>query len=250
MNPRQRRGLLLLMLAGVLAIGVFAAVVTYVSNVHSEVGGLVPVLRLRDNLPPYAALTSQAIQPVSIPSKWAPATAVHSMDAVQGYVAATALKKGSYLQADMLMPPPELQPGQREVAILVDAETGVAGKITRGSIVDIYATFGKTQGQSGAQGMDRSTIVVANARILDVGNAESISGSNNSGSFTENKRVPVTFALSTRDALALVYTESFATKFRLALLAPGDNSTVAPGDRTFTLNDLPAAGGAPPAAGP
>ena len=41
----------------------------------------------------------------------------------------------------MLIAPPQLAPGQRELAILVDAETGVAGKIGPDSIVDVIATY-------------------------------------------------------------------------------------------------------------
>ena len=48
----------------------------------------------------------------------------------------------------MLVAPPELAPGQREVAILVDAETGVAGKIGPDSVVDIVGTF---EGDSAAR---------------------------------------------------------------------------------------------------
>ena len=64
----------------------------------------------------------------------------------------------------MLAAPPQLAPGQRELAILVDAETGVAGKIGPDALVDVIATY---------PGDDRkapeSRVVVPNARIIEVG---------------------------------------------------------------------------------
>ena len=42
----------------------------------------------------------------------------------------------------MLVTPPEINQGEREVAILVDAATGVAGKIAPGRQVDVIASYG------------------------------------------------------------------------------------------------------------
>ena len=69
----------------------------------------------------------------------------------------------------MIGSPPELATGEREIAILVDAETGVAGKISPGSIVDIVATFAGDD-QQGVQA--ESNVVVPGARIIDVGQPE------------------------------------------------------------------------------
>ena len=69
----------------------------------------------------------------------------------------------------MLGSPPELATGEREIAILVDAETGVAGKISPGSIVDIVATFAGDE-QQGIKA--ESNVVVPGARIIDVGQPE------------------------------------------------------------------------------
>src|SRR5690606_41410198 len=53
----------------------------------------------------------------------------------------TYISEGSLLQNSMVIPAPELEAGEREIAIMVNAETGVAGKVSRQSRVDIYATF-------------------------------------------------------------------------------------------------------------
>ena len=55
----------------------------------------------------------------------------------------------------MIGSPPELATGEREIAILVDAETGVAGKISPGSIVDIVATFGGNDQEGVPPGVQR-----------------------------------------------------------------------------------------------
>jgi pilus assembly protein CpaB len=145
---------------------------------------------------------------------------VNTKAELRGLVASTALRRGSYLEADMLTPPPALNPGQREIAILVDAETGVAGKIKSGGLVDIYATF------EGSKGVPASSkIVVRQARIIDVGSVERITGQDpQKTDFQADQVVPVTFALTMPESLALTYAESFATKVRLALIGGGDNS--------------------------
>ena len=69
------------------------------------------------------------------------------------------------------MAPPDLAPGQREVAILVDAETGVAGKIGPDSLVDIVATYaGNDQARHRAE-VDASSS--RRARIIEVGQPSS-----------------------------------------------------------------------------
>ena len=63
----------------------------------------------------------------------------------------------------MLVTPPEINEGEREVAILVDAATGVAGKIEPGRQVDVIASYAadaadpdeRRQGQARALDRDR-----------------------------------------------------------------------------------------------
>lgn len=48
--------------------------------------------------------------------------------------------------------------------------------------------------------------------------------------------MPITFALNTLDTQRVAYAESFAEHVRLALVAPGSDGTIRPGDRTYTLD--------------
>ena len=138
---------------------------------------------------------------------------------------------GSVLQEGMVGAPPELATGEREIAILVDAETGVAGKISPGSIVDIVATFGGDD-QQGVP--PESNVVVPGARIIDVGQPELKGGNAVQEQAADPATVvPVTFALDPKEALTVTYAESFASEVRLALLRPGEDSELQKKERVY-----------------
>lgn len=220
MNPRQRRGLFLIGLAAVGAIVVFFAVSSYVDDVRSEVGDKVSVMRLTNDVEAFAAITDADFEEVEIPERWAPATGFGDPSEFTGLVPATELTAGSILQEGMLVEEPELGPGRREIAILVDAETGVAGKLGPGNTVDVYATF-----PAGTQsGRDRSEVIVAGARIIEIGDLRQAEKEDETGSVTSRPVVPVTFSLSVKESLILTYAETFADEVRLALVRPGDKS--------------------------
>ncbi|MFD7921616.1 Flp pilus assembly protein CpaB [Streptomyces sp. NPDC059740] len=236
MNSRQRRGVILLLLSVLCAIGVFVGVLSIVSDVESKVGPEVTAYRLKGNIAPYQSVDPAQFEKVAIPKRWLPSTAVTDLDAVRGKIAVTELHKGSLLQDDMVVARPALKPGQQEIAIMIDASTGVAGKITPGSRVNIYATF------EGKRTEDEpvSKVIVADAHVLAVGKLTSLDTAppedTGSSARRTGESVPITFALDTKDAQRVAYAESFATHVRLALVAPGGSDTIAPGDRTYTLD--------------
>lgn len=200
-----------MVLAGLGAVVVFVSVLGYVSSVRSQVGGLVTVLKLTSKVQANSPITQDMVAPVEIPRRWMPPTTVTDFSQLDGKVAATDLPKGSYLQKGMVITAPRLQPGQREIAIMVNAETGVAGKVHPGSVVDIYATFPASNRKQPAC----ATRVISRARVLDVGKLRT-EHSGQGASVSENKVVPITFALSAEESLTLTYAESFADKVRLA----------------------------------
>ncbi|MGW1253912.1 Flp pilus assembly protein CpaB [Streptomyces sp. NPDC002513] len=234
MNARQRRGVILLVLSALAAVGAFAGVLSVIRDVNAKVGPEVTAYRLKDDIPPYRALTADQFERVAMPRRWLSATAVTSLSQIRGKIAVTRLGKGSLLQTDMIVDRPALQPGQQEIAIMIDASTGVAGKIDPGSRVNIYATF-KAQND---KAKDESKIIVTNARVIDVGKLTAL----DPGQSTDERRrtateaVPITFALDTADAQRVAYAESFAEHVRLALVAGGSETAVTPGDRTYTLD--------------
>ncbi|MGY0018341.1 Flp pilus assembly protein CpaB [Streptomyces sp. cg35] len=237
MNSRQRRGVILLVVSALCAVGAFAGVLSVIHDVDSKVGPEVTAYRLKSDVAPYKELTDDQFEKVRMPERWLSDTAVTRLAQVRGKIAVTQLKKGSLLQTDMIVDRPELRAGQQEIAIMIDAETGVAGKIDPGSKVNIYATF---KAENDKQ-RDQSKVIVENAEVIDVGKLTPIDqqGANSSGNSTrrQGEAVPITFALSAADAQRVAYAESFATHVRLALVAPGDDAAIAPGDRSYTLDE-------------
>ncbi|WP_369181565.1 Flp pilus assembly protein CpaB [Streptomyces mutabilis] len=231
MNSRQRRGIILLILSVLCALGAFAGVLSVVNDVKSKVGPEVTAYRLKTDVEPYTPLGAGQFEQIEMPERWLSKNAVTDLDQVRGKIAVTTLKAGSLLQSDMIVDQPALQPGQQEVAIMIDAATGVAGKITPGSTVNVYATFeGEREGDPA-----QSKIIVTNAEVIDVGDLTSLQPDENSRDREPTDAVPITFALSTIDAQRITYAESFAQRVRLALVAPGSDTTVPDKDRTYEL---------------
>ncbi|MER6677093.1 Flp pilus assembly protein CpaB [Streptomyces sp. NPDC000983] len=231
MNSRQRRGVILLILSVVCALGAFAGVLSVIDDAESKVGPEVAAYRLKTDVEPYEPLGAAQFEKISMPERWLSDNAVTDLRDVEGKIAVTPLKKGSLLQSDMIVAQPALRPGQQEVAIMIDAATGVAGKITPNSTVNVYATFeGQREGDP-----DQSKIIVTNAKVLDVGDLTALRPDSDDRSRQPTDAVPITFALSTLDAQRLTYAESFAARVRLALVAPGSDTAVPESDRTYEL---------------
>ncbi|MEU4037049.1 Flp pilus assembly protein CpaB [Streptomyces collinus] len=231
MNSRQRRGVIILILSVLCALGAFAGVLSVVHDVQSKVGPEVSAYRVRSDVKPYTALSTGQFEKIKMPERWLSGNAVTDLRQIQGKIAVTTLRSGSLLQTDMIVDQPALQPGQQEVAIMIDAATGVAGKITPGSRVNVYATFeGKKDGDP-----DQSKIIVTNARVLDVGHITALDPDRSKDQQQPTEAVPITFALSTLDAQRITYAESFAQRVRLALVAPGGQTSVPDKDRTYEL---------------
>ena len=231
MNSRQRRGIILLILSVLCALGAFAGVLSVINDVKSKVGPEVTAYRLKSDIEPYTELGAAQFEKIEMPERWLSENAVTDLSQVRGKIAVTKLKAGSLLQTDMIVDTPALRPGQQEVAIMIDAATGVAGKITPGSSVNVYATFeGEREGDP-----DQSRIIVTNAKVLDVGRLTALQPDENDRGREPTDAVPITFALSAIDAQRITYAESFAQRVRLALVAPGGDTTVPEKDRTYEL---------------
>ncbi|MFI2412376.1 Flp pilus assembly protein CpaB [Streptomyces sp. NPDC018947] len=231
MNSRQRRGIILLILSVLCALGAFAGVLSVVDDVKSKVGPEVTAYQVKDDVAPYTSLSADQFEKIEMPERWLSENAVTDLSRIRGKIAVTTLKRGSLLQSDMIVDQPALRPGQQEVAIMIDAATGVAGKITPGSTVNVYATFeGEREGTP-----SQSKIIITGARVIDVGELTSLQPGEKSGDRRPVEAVPITFALSTIDAQRITYAESFAQRVRLALVAPGGDTTVPDKDRTYEL---------------
>ena len=78
MNPRQRRGVLFLLLAGLGSLVVFFMVTGYVSDVNAKVAPMITVYRTSEGVPAYAQLAEANVEPMQIPSRYAPPQALTS----------------------------------------------------------------------------------------------------------------------------------------------------------------------------
>jgi pilus assembly protein CpaB len=231
MNPRQRRAVLLLVLAGAGLIGVFALVANYVSNIETQVGNKIFVLELNRPAKANDAISDDMVTLKRVPQKWAPRAALREVTQLIGVVAAADIQPNSILQEGMLVTPPELGEGEREIAILVDASTGVAGKIEPGRAVDVIASFPAedSQREDEKPKKNRTIVIVPGARVIAVG-APRLKGANGVQEAQQNPAevVPVTFALNKRQEIKVAHAQTFAADVRLALLPRGD-----PADRTL-----------------
>ncbi|MFZ3500007.1 Flp pilus assembly protein CpaB [Streptomyces sp. 5.8] len=230
MNSRQRRGVILLILSVLCALAAFGGVLVVMGDVNSKVGNEVAAYRVKGDIAPYTPLTSGQFEQVTVPKRWLSETAVTDLAALKDKLALTGLKKGSLLQSDMFVDKPKLQAGEQEMAIMIDASTGVAGKITPGAKVNIIGTFKSKK----TDGPDQSVVMVANARVINVGKLTPLDPKDSERKGAA-EAVPITFALSAKDSQRVAYAESFAVHVRLALVAPGTDSAPNPGDRFYTL---------------
>jgi len=226
-NPRQRRGVILMVIAVIGAFAVFISVLTFVSSVNASVGNMVDVVVLTRDVKAYQVIQQDMVQVTRVPQKWSSPTDVHDPSEVVGLVSVADLTSGSYIDRAMTTSRPGIAEGYREIAILVDAETGVGGKINSGDRVDIIATFAEQEKAPVA------SYVVSDALIIDVGVAQEVEKANSTGGFSEGEAVPVTFALPIPDALRLASAESFAVKVRLALRARNDSSRIPESQRSY-----------------
>lgn len=249
MNPRQRRGLVMLVLAALGACAVFIGVASYVSRVNAEVGPRTSVYVAAKDIPPFAAVEPSLVRVVEVPTKYVTDTTVTKEADFLGQKAITTIRAGSYLTSEMLTSSSSLADGMREVSINFDAADGINGRVRPGDRVDVIAAFAARQGN--ANQVDPSVrraelpynvagIVVAQALVVSVGEKTPIGievGAATDGNANPQEVVPVTFALSVGDATRLAYAEAFSVKMRL--MRSGNNESgkaYKPSDRTF--NDL------------
>jgi pilus assembly protein CpaB len=237
-NPRKRRAILLLALSAMGLIAVFVLVAGYVSDVRSEVDPKVELLALAKPIEANQPIGDDMVKTVVVPEHFAPKAALRNRADLIGLVAASKLPAEAILQEGMLVSPPQLSPGQREFAIMVDAEAGVAGKIGPNSIVDILATYAGTETKAPS-----AEVVIAGARIIDVGQM-TVAGQNGvEGQQSQQQQsqqadfgavVPVTFALTPREVNQLHYAGAFSNGVKLSLLRPGEQSELTARERKYT----------------
>ncbi len=210
LGPRQRRGVLLMIVGLAIGAVVFAVVATYVGNVQRQVGATTTVFRASRAIEPYTPITGADLEPVTMPERWtAPGTLLARGD-LEGRKVGFRVQPGTVLSRDMLLERSALSATEREITIDVDPVTGIGGDVDAGDVVDVYAVFGEVAGLP-----KQARILVREARVVDVGGERSVREDSDRGGIRADDVLPVTLALESEDALSVTYAGAFATEVRL-----------------------------------
>jgi pilus assembly protein CpaB len=202
--------------------------------VRKDVEPKTSILVLRQSVPAFQPIPPTAIGRKKVPQKYAPARALREPLEIGNRVPSTELPAGVELQDGMLVAPPALEKGQQEVSIMINADTGVAGKIQPGDRVDVNATFAGDQ-----DNVATARKLIVNARVVTIGlpqqGSRPFQQRDDNGAPTNPTElvVPVTFALKPKDVLRLNYAESNAQEIRLSLVRPDDPNHVSKNSREF-----------------
>lgn len=213
MNPRQRRGVLFMLVALLIAGGVFLVVFQYVARVGSAVGPTTTVYRAAEPIEAYETLTDASLVADEVPTRWLSDAAQVDVAELLDRKVGVALAEGSVVTSDVLVPPSDLSATEREVAIEVDAVTGIAGRVEPGDFVDIYAVFADVPGLP-----QQVRVLVRSVRVVSVSGEQTVQDEEE---LAEATVIPVTLALEPNDALAVTYAAAFAAEVRLVGLPTG-----------------------------
>lgn len=212
MNPRQRRGLILIVVSALVAIATFVVVTGYVASVNSQVGARVTVYRATEPIEAYTPLSASNVEAVEVPGRWTSKSSVLSMEQLQGRRIGFRVNAGSTISSDMLIPSSSLDRAEREIAINVNPVTGVAGRVRPGDRVDIYAVF------ADVAGLPKSVkVLVRDVRVVSIAGQQTVTQQTQNGT-SQQRVVPVTLALIPKDAMAVTYAANFASELRLVAL--------------------------------
>lgn len=232
MNPRQRRGLMFILVAAVVAAGTFFAVTSYVASVNSQVGSRVTVFRAVKPIEAYTPLTAANLEPVEVPERWVSKSSVLTMRELEGRRVGFRISSGTTISSDMLIPSSALSSTEREIAINVDAVTGVAGRVRPGDNVDMYAVFGDVPGVT-----KQARVLVRDVRVVSIAGQQTVTQAGDQG-LSEQDVIPVTLALEPKEALSVTYAAAFADEVRLVAL-PTDVGTNRSHEKTaYDARDL------------
>ncbi len=235
MNPRQRRGLLLMAISALGLIVVFVLIAGYVADVREEVDPKVRLLELAKPVEAFQAITDDMVREVEMPARWAPPSALRDAGQLVGVVAATRLSKDSLLQEDMLVAPPQLAPGPARAG-----DPGRRRDRRRGQ--DRPRLRGRHRRDVPEQRAQGGRVARRRPeRAHRRGGAPRVEGGRgvSEQDADPSQVVPVTFALTPEQVLVVSYAETNAAEVRLALLRAGDESELTPKQRKYSREPDP-----------
>jgi pilus assembly protein CpaB len=218
MNPRQRRGVVLIVVSVLGAAGVFSAVSSYTASVRRQLGPTRPVLALTRDVPAYRPLTRSDFAAQQVPEVFAVGSELADFEQIQGRVPAAPLRRGTRLQDDVLVPVPAARPGEREITVNVGVEASVAAALQPDDRVDVVAAY-----DDGGNSKPYAQVTVSGARVLRVKRLAAAGGraADPGDGLAGDTVLAVTFALIPRDVARVVLAQTVAKTLRLALVPRG-----------------------------
>jgi Flp pilus assembly protein CpaB len=213
-SARRRRGVLLLLVAGLAGSMAASRVRGQERAVRSQVGPLVAVVIARSEIPARtrigAADATARLAVARIPSRFVPPGAVGDPLRTVGATTAIDIPRGSYLTKAVLAPPRDprtsLRAGERAIDVEVSGGARLAALGGPGALVDVVVT---SEPRNGAP---RAFVAADGAELLGLRRGDS-------GHAIATLRVPV------RQAVFLTAATSFGRDARLLVRSPGDRSS-------------------------
>jgi pilus assembly protein CpaB len=235
MNQTRRRGLIFTGMAIVLALITALLFFRYLNSLEREIGEKVEVVVAAQDIPARTLITEDMVKLDKIPQRYVRDSYLQRVEQVVGLVPLINLNKDDVLQANALGKGMVLEPERRAMAIAVDQVTGVGGILAPGDRVDILASY------TGADGNNRTTLLLDDIEILAAGGYPSVTGEGlapeESAQFQPSAaETTVILALGLEDAMKLAYMDNFGEEVRLILRRRDDRTS--PSVSPVTLDDF------------
>jgi Flp pilus assembly protein CpaB len=209
---RRRRGILLLLIAGLAGSMAASQVRDEQRAIRSEVGPLVPVVVTRSAVREHTRIDAAAarrLAVVRVPSRFVPPGAFAAPRRLIGATTAVALPRGAYVTAAALAPARDprasLRQGERAIDVEVSGGARLAAIGGPGARVDVVVT------SEPREGPPRAFVAADGAELLALRRGDG-------GRAVATLRVPV------RQAVFLTAATSFGRDARLLVRSPGDRA--------------------------
>ena len=129
MNPRQRRGVLLILVTVLGAVVTFVAMFSYVQSISSQVGPMTTVLKLSQQVTELKEVTAADVVTEQVPKRWVPDDAIHDVNDLKGKVAAVTPCSRVDIVSTVENPDTKAQKSEFIVQNALITEVGVTTKV-------------------------------------------------------------------------------------------------------------------------
>jgi Flp pilus assembly protein CpaB len=212
-SARRRRGVLLLLVAGLAGSMAASRVRADERSIRSQVGPLVPVVVARAPLAAHMRIgpqqAAEKLAVVRIPARFVPPDALRSPLRAVGATVAAGIARGTYVTDAALAPQHDprlaLRPGERAIDVEVSGDPHLAALGGTGALVDVLVT---TEPRNGAP---RAFVAADGAQLLALRRGDGDHA-------VATLRVPV------KQAVFLTAATSFGRDARLLVRSPGDRA--------------------------